>query len=108
MIKRVPARFVIDDDSFPYNFSNWNYPTELLHSCLYSAWWTEIPEDENEEYALVMDYDGFIEWYNSNPDKWMTETDTNSEKPLTAEEYLPYHLGKTLSVIKIVEENYIP
>lgn len=104
MIKYVPALTVIDDDSFPYDLAHWTYPPELLRSCLYSVWWTEIPEHCDTELAIVMDYDGFLEWYNSESVKW----DTDEAEGFTAEEYLPYHIGRTISVIKIVEEDYIP
>lgn len=107
MIKYVPALTVIDDNSFPFDFKHWDYPEELLRSCLYSVWWTCIPENTNEELALVMDYDGFMEWYNSNMDKWLLDCDGDQKAVFTAEEYLPYHIGRTVSVVKIVPKDYI-
>ena len=99
MLKLVPSLSIEDDDSFPYDFERWDYPISLLRSHLYTAWWTEISHD-GHEYALLMDYDGFIEWYNSNIDKWGLDDD----EPYTAEEYLPYHLGRTICVVKEVQE----
>ena len=99
MLKLVPSLSIVDDDSFPYDFRHWDYPEELLRSSLYTAWWTEINHD-GHEYALLMDYDGFIEWYNSNADKWGIDDDYK----FTAEEYLPYHLGRTICVVKEVSE----
>ena len=101
MLKYVPAMSIEDDDSFPYDFSNWNYPTELLRSCLFTAWWTRILDD-GHEYALLMDYDGFIEWYNSNEPNWAKEEGLLDDERFTAEEYLPYHLGRTMTVVKEV------
>lgn len=100
MIKRVPVNTIEDDESFPYDFRNWNYPEELLRSTLYSAWWTEI-DDDNNETALLMDYDGFIEWYNANIDEWLT-LDDGDDEAFTAEEYLPYHIGRTICPVKEV------
>ena len=99
MLKLVQSLSIEDDDSFPYDFERWDYPISLLRSHLYTAWWTEISHD-GHEYALLMDYDGFIEWYNSNADKWGLD----DGEPFTAEEYLPYHLGRTICVVKEVSE----
>ena len=100
MLKYVPAQFVEDDDTFPYDFRRSDYPPELLRSVLYSAWWTRIEGDQ--ELALVMDYDGFVEWYNTNKSDWAREEGLLEEEQFTAEEYLPYHLGRTLTVVKEV------
>lgn len=108
MIERIPAHLVVDDDSFPYDFEAWNYPEELLRSSLYCFWWTEIPDDpaDGNEYAIVMDYDGFTQWFNERKEyELMMQYDPDDCLPAdTAEEYLPYHLGRTLTVVKVVSE----
>lgn len=101
MLKLVPSLSIVDDDSFPYDFRHWDYPEELLRSSLYTAWWTEV-EHDGTDYTLLMDYDGFIEWYNDNHDAWIE--DSPELKDMTAEEYLPYHIGRTLCVVKEVSE----
>lgn len=103
MIKLVPASTIKDDDTFPYDFKRWDYPTSLLRSCLYTAWWTEVDHD-GVRYVLLMDYDGFIEWYTENEPKWSQEEGLTDDERFTAEEYLPYHLGRTISVVKEVTE----
>ena len=103
MIKYVPVNTIEDDDTFPYDFTYWNYSDDLLRSTLYSAWWTEIPEDKSEEYAILMDYDGFIEWYNRNEPTWAKYMLDDSER-FTAEEYLPYHLGRTICAVKEIRK----
>jgi len=91
MMKYVPTRNITEDTSFPYDFSNWNYPEQVLRSHLYTAWWEEKVED-GERLSIIMDYDGFIEWYRS---KGYEQTED-----FTAEEYLPYHIGRTIDVVK--------
>ena len=102
MLKLVPSLSIEDDDSFPYDFERWDYPISLLRSHLYTAWWTEISHD-GHEYALLMDYDGFVEWYESKVDEWMLDESAPSE-PFTADEYLRYHLGVTMTVVREVSE----
>lgn len=103
MIKRVLPHEIEDDDSFPYDFKNWDYPIELLRSSLYSVWWTEIDEDGNET-ALLMDYDGFVQWYSGRVDEWLKNDDSINWKDYPAEEYLPYHLGRTIYPVKVVSK----
>ena len=104
MLKKVPSLSLIEDDAFPYDFERWDYPISLLRSSLYSVWWTEIPEDSDQELALLMDYDGFVEWYNANEDAWAKDIGLDESERFTAEEYLPYHLGRTIIVVKEVTE----
>lgn len=103
MLKYVPALSIEDDDSFPYDFKRGDYPLSLLRSVLYSAWWTVVPDDGDQELALLMDYDGFIEWYNSNEPQWAFDEGLGDDERMTAEEYLPYHLGRTITVVKEVK-----
>ena len=98
MIKYVLPSSIEDDDTFPYDFEHWNYPTELLRSTLYSAWWAT----EDDDKVIVMDYDGFIEWYNANEPKWAEDEGLTEDERFTAEEYLPYHIGRTIEVVKEV------
>ena len=102
MLKYVPALSIEDDDAFPYACDGKAYPEELLRSVLYSAWWTTITDD-GQELALLMDYDGFVEWYESKVDEWMLDESAPSE-PFTADEYLRYHLGVTMTVVREVSE----
>ena len=102
MLKYVPSLSIEDDASFPYTRDGKDYPDDLLRSRLYSAWWTVITDDD-QELALLMDYDGFVEWYNSKVDEWMLDESAPSE-PFTADEYLRYHLGVTISAVKEVTE----
>lgn len=99
MIKRIPSRSVIDDEAFPYDFRNWNYPESLLRSTLYATWYTEIGDD-GTEYAVVMDYDGFIQWYSDHVNDWAKD-DPEFWEGYTAQEYLPYHIGRTISPVII-------
>ena len=101
MMKYVPALSIEDDDTFPYLRDGKGYTEELLRSRLYSAWWTVITDDHSEELALLMDYDGFVEWYNSKVDEWMLDDSAPSE-PFTADEYLRYHLGVTITAVREV------
>lgn len=101
MLKLVPVSSIESDDSFPYDFRRNLYPTSLLRSVLYCPWWTTITDD-GCEYATVMDYDGFIEWYNSNEPKWSRDEELTEDERFTAEEYLPYHIGRTLDIVKEV------
>lgn len=101
MIKYVPVNTIEDDDTFPYDFTNWNYSEKLLRSTLYAVWWAdEIPDNNDEERTLLMDYDGFIEWYNRNEPTWAEAEDIADDERMTAEEYLPYHIGRTIAVVK--------
>ena len=97
MIKLVPASTIKEDDSFRYDFKEWNYPLSLLRSCLYS------PDDPNlcdDDHALVMDYDGFIEWFPEWNHMYEEENDEDWYKDDEGAKYLPYHLGRTVSVVK--------
>ena len=102
MLKYVPVQNIEDDESFPYDCTNWAYSDDLLRSSLYCPWWTEIDDENGTESVLLMDYDGFVEWYNSNIDDWMKDDDEIDWENYPAEEYLPYHLGRTLTVVKEV------
>lgn len=104
MIKYVPVS-TLEDADFPYDFTHWDYPLDLLRSCLYSAWWDTMDID-GEEHVIVMDYDGFIEWYNAHVPEWMEQEEDDGIKwdEYPAEEYLPYHIGRTIDVVKEVRK----
>lgn len=103
MKKYLPMETVVDDDSFVYTKDR-TYPEEILRSSLFSPGWGEIDEETGKEVALLMDYDGFIEWFNSNLPAWIEDLlDEDCRKDFstyTAEEYLADHLGYTIFVAK--------
>lgn len=95
-MKRImPIDQVEEANDFPYDFSRWNYTEDTLRSFLYS------PDDPNltdDDHCLVLDYDGFIEWFpewnNMYPDDKVYEDDEGAE-------YLPYHIGRTVSPVRL-------
>lgn len=96
MIKTVPVSAIAEDKSFPYNFSGGTYPKSLLRSFLYSP---DDPELCNDDHAVVMDYDGFIRFF----PEWNRIYSDHDNPPLyaddEAEEYLPYHIGRTITPV---------
>lgn len=97
MIKIVPVDQVVFYDDFPYDWEGWDYAPDLLRSTLYS------PDDPTlcpDGYMMVMTYDDFIEWF----PKWIATDPDPIYKPDEAEEYLPYHIGRTVEPIKGVRE----
>ena len=102
MIKRVNPNMIEEDFDFPYDFKSWAYPVSLLKSTLYTVWWTEI-DDNGNETVLLMDYDGFAEWYTKEMDSWLMDDNTVNWKEYPAEEYLPHHIGRTICPVKEVK-----
>lgn len=97
MKRIVPVDQVVFDDRFPYDWQDWDYPQSLLQSTLY------CPDDPNlcdDDHVLVMDYDGFIEWF----PEWNAMY-PEADKPYNDDEgaeYLPFHIGRTVSPVKEV------
>lgn len=94
MKKYVSAHTVTDDCSFHYLWDGRNYTDDTLRSVLYAPWWTKVNDDE--ELVLLMDYDGFVEWYESGEEEWTTD----NRSGMTADEYLRKNLGTIISVVK--------
>ena len=102
MLKYVNPSAIEEDEFFPYDFEHWNYSDSLLRSTLYSVWWTEIDDDTGTESALLMDYDGFVEWFDEKHEEWLFMDDSVDWSDCSAHEYLTYHLGRTVCPVKEV------
>jgi hypothetical protein len=99
MKRIVPTDQVVYDHDFPYDWQDWDYPQSLLQSTLYS------PDDPNltdDDHVLVMDYDGFIEFFPEWNALYREEADEDWYKDDEGAKYLPYHIGRTVSPIKEV------
>lgn len=91
---------VVEADDFPYDYNHWHYSEEVLRQYLFS------PDDptlcEDDDHLLVMDYDGFVEWFPEWNKMYPPEDGEDWYKDDEGGEYLSEHVGRTVTVIKEV------
>ena len=99
MIQFVHPDQVIPFDSFPYDFRRADYSAHLLNNTLY------IPDDPDigdDDHILVMDYDGFMEWF----PMYARQIGDDFLADYPPDEYLPYHIGRTVTPVKGIREEW--
>lgn len=100
MIKKI-VRTDCTEDVTPFPFSRNYQPTEEdLRKYLYTAWWTL---EDDEEHVILMDYDGFVEYYNEHLPEWKANDGEDFWDGYSAFEFLRDHVGVTVDVVKEVQ-----
>lgn len=90
------------EDVEPFPFDRFSPPTEeTLRQYLYTAWWTL---DDDGDHVVLMDYDGFVEYYDEHVPQWREEEGEGFWDDYSATEYLRDHVGVTICVVKEVSE----
>ena len=91
---------VVEANDFPYDYNHWHYSEEILRQYLFS------PDDptlcEDDDHILVMDYDGFVEWFPEWNKMYPPEDGYDWYKDDEGGKYLSEHVGRTVTVIKEV------
>lgn len=97
MKKIVHIDMITDDTSIP------DYPNapgeEVLRGCLFSAVWFD--ELDLRDYCTIMDYEGFVEFFNAHIPQWKAEdNDDDFWNDYTALQYIQDNLGRTICAVK--------
>ena len=100
MNRIVPLDQVERLDRFPYKHEEIRLKPELLRQFLFSP---DDPTLTDDNHCLVLDYDGFIEWfpvwnhmYDEPSDDWYKDDEGHK--------YLCDHINRTVDVIKGIIE----
>ena len=96
MKKEIKCNLITDVENFPYDWENWDYSPELLRSVQYTTAVPDLAKDPDSE--MVFDYDGLVEWFLS----WRDEDEILFD--MSPEEFVSYHIGRTLSPVRILSE----
>lgn len=93
---------VIEADDFPWDYNYWHYSEDVLRRYLFSPSDPTLCEDD--DHLLVMDYDGFVEWFPVWNNMYPPEDDEVEDwyKDNEGGKYLSEHVGRTVTVIKEV------
>lgn len=101
MKRIVPVSQVEEATGFPYEWSSPKYSEELLRSFLYSP---DDPTLCDDDHCLVLDFDGFVEWFPEWNAMYRDEADEDWYKDDEGMQYLIYHIGRTVTPLKGVTE----
>lgn len=103
MIKTLPARMVKDVKPYPFDvYPQFQVPEEAFRKYLYSADW--FGDMEDDKHSVVMDFDGFVKYYNEHVPQWIAEQGEEGEeffKDYSAYDYLRDHIDRTVWAVRI-------
>lgn len=100
MKKVVRSDCVEEVVPFPFSNPSVEITEDLLRQFLYTAWWTI---EDDDDHVILMDYDGFVEFYDEHVPQWREEEDGDMFfDNYSALEYLRDHVGTTVEVVREV------
>lgn len=101
MNRIVPLDKVELLDRFPYKYEEIRLNPELLRQFLFSP---DDPALTDDSHCLVLDYDGFIEWFPVWNHMYDEPSNDDWYKDDEGLKYLCDHINRTVTVIKGVIE----